>query len=326
MLNTFLSRVWHPFPLVLALLVTLFYFSLPSIIQSITSNPVYAKYAVRDAPIILETLQKNLIYPFGKYLSKAQRVWLIFPYWWLIFICLITLILYTKTFWKYIGITIIIILSFLYLLPNSLLIFENEEPSIAHGTVSKGYLENGKRIDFQGDNFTTYSFLGYLAGRTYTHGKVKKMLLDTYKQCAKVLPDITFVLGETSWRKGGSFLPHRTHRNGLSIDFMTPLLKNGIHYRTHHLLNLWGYRLEFDQKGKLGELEIDYETMARHLYELNIAAKKNGIKIKKVIFDPILRPYLLATPYGKKIKNLPFTRNRVVIRHDDHYHVDFKIE
>ncbi len=311
------------FVIILTLLFSLFYFLMPTIADWIVSDPTYLKYAGKDADRIVNYLQKTFIYPFGKWLKGSSRYWIVIPYYFFLIAGIRYLLGRFKKLWKITGIGLLVIFFFLYLFPNIFQLFENSRPSIVHGSVSRGYVENAKRMYFRGDNYTTYSYPGYLAGRTFAHDKVRQTMLDAFEVCETTCPDITFVVGEIGFRNGGQFLPHRTHRNGMSVDFMTPLLKKGKHYRSHHLFNLWGYRFEFDNKGKKGNVEIDYETTARHLLALDQAAKKNGLKIQKVIFDPVLRPYLLKTPTGQKIKHLPFTKNRVIVRHDDHYHVDF---
>lgn len=314
------------FVLLLTALFVAFYFLMPSIAKWIVTDPTYAKYAGKDAARIVNYLQGGFIYPFGKWLKGSTRYWIVIPYFFLIFLTLRYLFERFKKPLKIAGVMTVVLTLLLYLFPSLLMVFENDRPSIAHGTVANGSIENAKRMYFRGDNFVTHSFPGYLAGRTFGHDRVRTTILDAYKTCETTCPEVTFVLGEIGCKGGGQFLPHRTHRNGLSVDFMTPLLKDGTPYRTHHLFNLWGYRLEFDNKGKKGNLEIDYETMAKHIIALEKAAAKNGLGIQKVIFDPVLRPYLLQTPSGKKIKHLPYTKNRVIVRHDDHYHIDFKLK
>lgn len=217
--------------------------------------------------------------------------------------------------------------TFLFIFPSTILLFENNKPSISKGTVSNGKIENAKRVPMRGKNYTTYSFSGYLFGRTFAHDKVKQTTLDAYEICKETCPEITFLLGEIGDHNGGQFLPHRTHRNGMSVDYMTPLTKNGksvgTHYFNYHLFNLWGYRMEFDKNGKKGKQEIDFNTTAKHIQALEKAAAKNGLRIQKIIFAPELRKKMLQTEEGKKIRHLPYTKNPVIIRHDDHYHVDF---
>lgn len=315
----------NPFVYILVLFLSIFYFCLPLIAKWISSHTVYVQYATRDAGIIVEAIQQSFVAPFGKWIDQPLRHMLVVPYLLVVFTLIRAIYLHTKVFWKYAILTTLFLLLFLFIFPDTLMILDNDKSSISHPTIRAGKLSNGKRMNYRGDNFTTYSYLGYLFGRTYTNDKVKQIILDAYESSKETCPDITFVLGEIGFKKGGRFLPHRTHTNGLSVDFMTPLLKNGQHYRTNHLFNLWGYGIEFDDTGKIGNLAVDYETMAKHLYAIKLAAKKNGVRIDRIIFDPVLRPFLLKTAYGSKIKDLPFTRNRVIIRHDNHFHVDFGV-
>ncbi|MEZ4688387.1 MAG: hypothetical protein R3B47_20695 [Bacteroidia bacterium] len=131
-------------------------------------------------------------------------------------------------------------------------------------------------------------------------------------------------LMETGLRFGGRTAAPHTHRNGLSVDFMTPMRKNGKPWAASGLFNLWAYGRNFDDRGRKGEIEVDYEAMAQHIVALEKAAKANGLSIKKIIFDPVLQPFLFETESGKGLKQrIHFTRGRVIPRHDDHYHVDF---
>lgn len=126
--------------------------------------------------------------------------------------------------------------------------------------------------------------------------------------------------------------PHRTHQNGTSIDFKTPLMKNGKQNRSWDGIGLFSYVLGFDKNGTLNfnnKVSIDFETMARHILITEKVARKNGMRIKKVIFKINLKDNLFATPSGKKLKNsgiyfaqsLPKSIDNV---HDDHYHIDFE--
>ena len=316
---------WNGWVLIPTLLVVLFYFSLPLIENWITSKPVYAKYEARVGPSMVRSIQSSLLYPFGKHLSAVWRNLLIFPYWLLIFFLLQQLYLAIRPIQKWLVLGFAGLLLLLYIFPDTLLLFDNAKPSKTIGSVSNGEVHHAKRVPMRGENYHTYSFGCYLLGRTYAHDRVKNTILDAYEACETSCPETEFVLGEIGFRKGGRFIPHITHQNGMSVDFMTPLLKNNRPYTNYHLFNLWGYTLEFDKKGKDGKVEIDYESMAKHLIALEKAAKANGLRIQKVIFDPVLRPHLLKTASGKKIRHLPYTKNRVIIRHDDHYHIDFSV-
>src|SRR5262249_28288002 len=121
---------------------------------------------------------------------------------------------------------------------------------------------------------------------------------------------------------------HRSHQNGLSVDFMVPVLDRlGISVPLPtSASNKFGYALEFDRAGRLGDLVIDYEAIAEHLYQLHQLARAHGIAIDRVIFDLPYLPKLYATRRGPYLReHVPFMKERSWIRHDEHYHVDFAV-
>jgi len=211
---------------------------------------------------------------------------------------------------------------------NTLFIaFESSEESKCYGVTKNGKLEYAKRLPSIGDNFVTYSYLGSTIGRTSVHSKVRKIILASYSWLLQKNPEKKFVYGETGWPSGGKFRPHKTHQNGLSADFMVPLIDEDGHSvaMETNILNKWGYNIEFDTKGNLGTKKIDYEAMAMHIYALKIKSTENGAKIWRVIFDPKMQQYLFDTKYGKKIRDIQFSKKRSWVRHDEHYHLDFEI-
>lgn len=125
---------------------------------------------------------------------------------------------------------------------------------------------------------------------------------------------------------------HRTHQNGTSADFMVPKKRGGSQSTFFDNLGYFHYLLDFDEKGRLfgaKSVEIDFETMAKHVLAIADAAQRNGLKIRKIIFRLELKDELFATPTGKSLtergipfsQRLPYWTNRV---HDDHYHIDFE--
>ncbi|MCI5125299.1 MAG: replication initiation protein [Candidatus Electrothrix sp. AR5] len=200
--------------------------------------------------------------------------------------------------------------------------------SICHGTTSNGRLENGVKLPSKGNNFVSYSNLAELLGRTYVHSTVKEIILASYKWLEAETPDKVYKYAETGLKQGGQFKPHKTHRNGLSVDFMVPVLNRdgkSVHLPTHPL-NKFGYSIEFDASGTYDEYRIDYEALAAHIVALHKAAKEKSVGVWRVIFDPKLQPYLMTTQYGEYLKaNVQFSKKRSWVRHDEHYHVDFLV-
>lgn len=95
--------------------------------------------------------------------------------------------------------------------------------SRCYGTVAKGRLESGVKLPTDGANFSAYSKLAGAAGRTYVHAKVADVIVASYATLQARTPGVHYVYGETGWAAGGSFKPHRTHQNGLSVDFFVPV-------------------------------------------------------------------------------------------------------
>ncbi len=196
---------------------------------------------------------------------------------------------------------------------------KNQGKSISKGEVNKGAIENAYQLPRKGENFKYFSvFSYYVLGRAYVNSAVYHTVLESYAEMHKSHPEKYFRIMECSRKHGGNMRPHRTHQNGLSIDFMTPLMKrNG---------------MNFDNKGCLKldkKVSVDFDVMAQHILELDKAARKQGYKISKVIFKLEMKDALFATENGKKLqaKGIYFAQRLSPIinkLHDDHYHVDFE--
>lgn len=212
----------------------------------------------------------------------------------------------------------------LLLIPSLLL----AETSTCYGTTSNGRLESGVQLPADGNNYIGYSSIARIAGRTYVHSSVKNIIINSYKSLEKEQPEKVFKYAETGFKEGGQFKPHKTHMNGLSVDFMTPVVNaNGesVHLPTNPL-NKFGYNIEFDERGKYGKFSIDYEALAAHIVELHKEAKSQGYDLWRVIFDPKLQPNLFNTQYSIYLKkHINFSKKRSWVRHDEHYHVDFEV-
>lgn len=196
------------------------------------------------------------------------------------------------------------------------------------GTVGNGWIEDSVQLPATGANFAAYSSIGTAAGRTYVHSKVAEVVVSAYAALAVSAPGTAFVYGETGAAAGGPFRPHRTHQNGLSVDFFVPVRNeagNSVALPAN-LANRLGYDIEFDAHAKFGNYRIDFPAMAEHLYQLDRAAKVRGVGIALVIFAPVFLPQLFEAPRGPYLReNLRFMTGKPWVRHDEHYHVDFAV-
>ena len=213
----------------------------------------------------------------------------------------------------------------------SLLIYSTgafSEQSTCFGTTANGRLESGQQLPFDGANFESYSFVAQTAGRTYVHSVVASIIVNSYQALELEQPDKVFKYAETGFKEGGKFWPHKTHQNGLSVDFMTPVKNSegvSVHLPTSPF-NKFGYNIEFNKAGVYEDLSIDYEAMAAHIVTLHKEAKSQGYDLWRVIFDPQLQAGLFKTQYSDYLKaNIQFSKKRSWVRHDEHYHVDFLI-
>jgi len=213
---------------------------------------------------------------------------------------------------------------------------EQKGPSVSIGKVNNGELKNGVKFSYHGENYNYFSITSYLLlRRCYVHEKVRIINLNTYRNLNKRFPKQKWVIMECSKPQGGKMQPHRTHQNGTSIDFMTPLksIKSNKQYFWKSHLGVWHYLLTFDKDGYLNKrkkVQIDFDMIAHHILTLNKEAKKQGVKIKKVIFKINLKDNLFKSKIGKKLKKsgiyfVKYLTPMVDNVHDDHYHIDFEL-
>lgn len=201
--------------------------------------------------------------------------------------------------------------------------------STCYGTPADGRLERGAKLPASGVNFDAYSVVGAALGRTYAHSRVVSTIVSAYADLQRSAPGKHYVYGETGFAKGGPFKPHKTHRNGTSVDFLVPVLdaRGRSVPLPGNASNRYGYDIEFDKNARYRDLRIDFEAMAEHLYALHhVGQRGNGARIDRVIFAPEFLPKLFAAKRGAYLRrHLRFVRGRVWWRHDEHYHVDFAV-
>ncbi len=257
--------------------------------------------------------------------------------------------------WSFIGIVSFVVI-LISILSAREIFYTNNGVSISHGTRSDGSLENAWLVPYSGRNYKYFSFYSYyIMDNAYLNDKVCKALVDAYKTCEATTPGVLFRYMECSDHDGGPVYFHKSHRNGLSVDFMMPKIKNGQPFTS---LDSWGlahYFLEFDNSGKLTktypflnfihpylsnivgrnlideDIDIDFESIAKHIIALDDACRKENIEIRKVIMKLELKDEFFKTTTGRKVKirGIPFAQKlppAVNGMHDDHYHIDFKIK
>lgn len=200
--------------------------------------------------------------------------------------------------------------------------------STCYGTYDQGSLEHARQLPKSGSNFKVYSTIGHLLGRNYVHSKVAEIVTRSYAALEKTAPGKQLIYGETGHQQGGKFRPHKSHQNGLSVDFFVPVMNA----RTESVplpigvLNKFGYAIEFDSNASYEGLRIDFETLAKHIQAIKIEADKINVGIRVVIFDNEFQKKLMTTPTGMQLlQNVKFSTKTPWVRHDEHYHIDFEV-
>ena len=201
--------------------------------------------------------------------------------------------------------------------------------STCYGTTKRGRIEDAVKLPDFGPNFVSYGNIPELAGRTYVHSKVRDVIVSAYESLEKEQPGKVFKYAETGTKLGGSFWPHKTHQNGLSVDLMVPVLDengNSVHLPTNPL-NEYGYAIEFDEQGRYEGYRIDFDALGALIVALHKSASRHGIGLWRVLFVPNLQPYLYKTAYGDYIRaNITIPSKRSWRPHDEHIHVDFVVK
>lgn len=202
------------------------------------------------------------------------------------------------------------------------------DQSTCYGRPGQGRLQGGVALPLSGTNYAAHSRLSGVLGRNHLHADAQAVVLDAYATLARDQPSLAFLYGEMGWAGGGRLRPHRTHQSGTSADFMVPLrdAAGRVALLPAHVGNRWGYGLEFDADGQLGERGVDFAAIAAHLRALHQSARAHGLGITQVIFDPPWLPRLFATADGAYLRqHLHFMPRAAWVRHDEHYHVDFAV-
>lgn len=208
---------------------------------------------------------------------------------------------------------------------------DNDTASKAIGTVGNGSLKQGKLIPYKGENFIYFDRRSYLEGRAFLHGDVRATLLKMYDSLSTALPNRYFTVMECANQNGGELFPHKTHQNGLSVDFMMPLIRYDKPYYGLDTLGINHYALNFNDQGNYTAdetIKIDFNTVAHQILLLDKFARERGLHVQKVILKIELKDELFSTKFGKVLKNsdIYFVQGlspAINALHDDHFHIDF---
>lgn len=296
-----------PWPIILALLFTAIYFTLGEIIELVLPYTKYKNVPGFLAEPAANYIRPDLSYPISDWFDmKSLGKILLIPYYIVIGYLVALSHLLLKPWYKYIFGSGLVVLLFLRVFPGTLILFESNQPSISYGSSADGSIENARRIPFNGKGYVTYSFIGYLVGRTFVHEKIKETLVESFKILKEKYPDREFIVGDAGLKEGGpmSFVG-KEKQNGLEVDFIIPLKnEDGGPYNKRPISNYWNYEMDFDENGKLGGMDVDYTVLATQLATLQGSAEKNGLTIKRIEMHADIKRGLLGKSMATLMKNI----------------------
>ncbi len=177
-----------------------------------------------------------------------------------------------------------------------------------------------KPMPASGTNFSSYCLPCIAALRTFAREPVIDTVVAAFESAAKSHPETRFLYGEIGFPDGGRFRPHRTHREGLSVDLMVPLAGGKVMQTS--VKNRFGYDVEFDGKGQGEQGVIDFSALSVLIAHLETEARKRNGQVRRIFFAPDLQPLLKAQD-AALFGRVKFNTRQSWVRHDDHIHVDF---
>lgn len=200
--------------------------------------------------------------------------------------------------------------------------------STCFGSPGHGCIDDAVALPLTGPDFIAYSDSPITSGSQFVHASVAAIVQDAFADLRQRHPGVMFMFGETGLAGGGPFKPHKTHQNGLSVDFFVPVrdLQGRSVLLPTVLNNRYGYDIEFDIEGRYVNYRIDFPALAEYLHALHRAAARHKAGFKLVILEPAYVNRLMNTDRGAYLrKHVRFMRSKPWVRHDEHFHIDFDI-
>lgn len=212
---------------------------------------------------------------------------------------------------------------------------------------ASGELEGTRSLPPRGAGYRTYSVIGSAIGRQHADHRVIAALRQALASAGDEAGR-TYTVAEVGWPSGGAFPPHRTHREGLSVDILMPMLdaSGSPASLPSWPWTGWGYCWHLDGEGALrsmaweaplpvvrghevdpcpfpgrgGGWTADFDGLRLLLEAVLEAAPAHGVRLTRVIVAP---EYADRIGAGSAVDPL-LTRRGVWVRHDDHVHLDFR--
>ncbi len=159
------------------------------------------------------------------------------------------------------------------------------------------------KLPYRGENYKFYGTLKFhIYGKAFVNNGVYNSFIEAQHLSKYNLPDIYIRLLKSSGKKSGYLDKNKISVCGNRIVFMTPMKKKGNPVRYYYRTGIFRMFYCFDASGKTKRLNIDFESLAQYLINLDDAAHYFGLKINTVTIKREFIKALYKTSSGEELK------------------------
>jgi penicillin-insensitive murein endopeptidase len=191
------------------------------------------------------------------------------------------------------------------------------------------------KIPYRGENYKFFGTVSYhIRGRAFAGKQVHNAMVEAFQLSESDCPGVHFKLLKCSGRKEGLIVPEDQKNNGFYAIFMTPLKIEERPMKHYFITGIGRVFVSYDRAGKCessDRVNIDFESTAEHLINLDDAANMYGLRLKKVIISRYLQDELFATECGEKLKQRDiyfpkYLSKKINKKYDDLFYVEFDFQ
>jgi len=161
------------------------------------------------------------------------------------------------------------------------------------------------KLPYRGTNYKFYGTIKFhISGKAFVNNGVYNSFIEAQHFSKYNLPDIYIRLLKGSGNKSGYLDKNKLSVCGNRIVFMTPMTKGGQPVKYYYRTGLFRIFYRFDSSGKSKKrcLNIDFESLAQYLINLDNAAHYFGLKVNTVTIKREFIKTLYETSSGKDLQ------------------------
>jgi len=161
------------------------------------------------------------------------------------------------------------------------------------------------KLPYRGENYKFYGTLKFhIYGNAFVNNGVYNTFIEAQHLSKYNLPKMHIRIFKSSGKNFGYLNQNKSSVSGNRIVFMTPMTKNGQAVKYYYRTGIFRMFYRFDASGntKTKHLNIDFDSLAQYLINLDDAAHFFGLKIETVTVKREFIKTLYNTSSGKELK------------------------